>query len=98
MPYGSDITEPIPYVLSNPANSTTYASTREAYDVAVAGLPFFLMNSDDSPYRRVTAQYRKQQIDQTREAGERAQMYGLEDRLPCSMTQPASMLDLLLLS
>jgi hypothetical protein len=38
--------------------------------VAIAGLPFFLMNSDDSPYRRVTAQYRKQQIDQTREAGE----------------------------
>jgi len=70
MPYGDDITEGIPYVLSNPANSTTYASTREAYDVAIAGLPFFLMNSDDSPYRRVTAQYRKQQIDQTREAGE----------------------------
>jgi len=70
MPYGDDITEGIPYVLSNPANSTTYAATREAYDVAIAGLPFFLMNSDDSPYRRVTAQYRKQQIDQTREAGE----------------------------
>ena len=70
MPYGDDITEGIPYVLSNPANATTYAATREAYDVAIAGLPFFLMNSDDSPYRRVTAQYRKQQIDQTREAGE----------------------------
>ena len=70
MPYGDDITEGIPYVLSNPANSTTYAATREAYDVAIAGLPFFLMNTDDSPYRRVTAQYRKQQIDQTREAGE----------------------------
>jgi hypothetical protein len=28
------------------------------------------MTSDDAPYRRVTAQYRKQQIDQTREAGE----------------------------
>ena len=70
MPYGEDITEGIPYVLSNPANATTYAATREAYDVAIAGLPFFLMNSDDSPYRRVTAQYRKQQIDQTREAGE----------------------------
>jgi len=70
MAYGDDITEGIPYVLSNPANSTTYAATREAYDVAIAGLPFFLMNSDDSPYRRVTAQYRKQQIDQTREAGE----------------------------
>jgi hypothetical protein len=29
-----------------------------------------LLNSDDSPYRRVTAQYRKQQIDQSREPGE----------------------------
>jgi hypothetical protein len=70
MPYGDDITEGIPYVLSNPAGSTTYSLTGEAYDVAIAGNPFFLMTSDDSPYRRVTAQYRKQQIDQTREAGE----------------------------
>jgi hypothetical protein len=70
MPYGEDITEGIPYVLSNPAGSTTYSLTGEAYDVAIAGNPFFLMTSDDSPYRRVTAQYRKQQIDQTREAGE----------------------------
>ena len=70
MPYGDDITEGIPYVLSNPSGATTYSSTSEAYDVAIAGLPFFLLNSDDAPYRRVTAQYRKQQIDQTREAGE----------------------------
>jgi hypothetical protein len=68
--YGDDITEGIPYVLSNPAGSTNYSSTGEAYDVAIAGLPFFLMNSDDSPFRRVTAQYRKQQIDQSREPGE----------------------------
>ena len=70
MAYDEDITEGIPYVLSNPAGSTTFTSTGEAYDVAIAGNPFFLMTSDDSPYRRVTAQYRKQQIDQTREAGE----------------------------
>ena len=70
MPYGSDITEPIPYVLSNPAGSTNYSATGEAYDVAIGGLPFFLLNSDDAPYRRVTAQYRKQQIDQSREPGE----------------------------
>jgi len=70
MPYGDDITEGIPYTLSNPAGSTTYSATGEAYDVAIGGLPFFLMNSDDSPYRRVTAQYRKQQIDQSREPGE----------------------------
>ena len=70
MAYGDDITEGIPYVLSNPAGSTNYSSTGEAYDVAIAGLPFFLLNSDDAPYRRVTAQYRKQQIDQSREPGE----------------------------
>ena len=70
MPYGDDITEGIPYVLSNPSSSSTYSATGEAYDVAIAGYPFFLFNSDDNPYRRVTAQYRKQQIDQTREAGE----------------------------
>jgi hypothetical protein len=68
--YGDDITEGIPYVLSNPSGATNFSSTGEAYDVAIAGLPFFLMNSDDSPYRRVTAQYRKQQIDQSREPGE----------------------------
>jgi hypothetical protein len=70
MPYGDDITEGLPYVLSNPAGSTTYIPTGPAYDVAFAALPFFLAASDEQPYRRVTAQYRKQQIDQTREPGE----------------------------
>jgi hypothetical protein len=70
MPYGDDITEGLVYTLSNPAGSTNYSATGEAYDLAIAGLPFFLLNSDDAPYRRVTAQYRKQQIDQSREPGE----------------------------
>jgi len=70
MPYGDDITEGIPYTLSNPSGSTNYSATGEAYDVAIGGLPFFIGATDESPYRRVTAQYRKQQIDQTREAGE----------------------------
>ncbi len=70
MPYGDDITEGLVYTLSNPAGATNYSATGEAYDIAIAGLPFFLLNSDDSPYRRVTAQYRKQQIDQSREPGE----------------------------
>jgi hypothetical protein len=69
-PYGSDVTEKIPVPLSNPAGATSYALTGVAYDMAIAGLPFFVNASDDTPYRRVTAQYRKQQIDQTREAGE----------------------------
>jgi hypothetical protein len=70
--YGADITEGIPYTLSNPAGSTNYQATGVAYDIAINGLPFFLAASDDSPYRRVTAQYRKQQYDQTREAGEQS--------------------------
>jgi hypothetical protein len=70
MAYDQDITEGIPYVLSNPAGSTAYIPTGPSYDVAFAALPFFLAASDEQPYRRVTAQYRKQQIDQTREPGE----------------------------
>ncbi len=71
-PWGEDITDSIPYTLSNPAGSINYAATGEAYDIAIAGLPFFVQASDDTPYRRVTAQYRKQQYDQTREAGEQS--------------------------
>ena len=70
MPYGDDITEGLPFVLSNPSGNINYTATGYAYDIAIAGLPFFISPLDDSPYRRVTAQYRKQQIDQSREPGE----------------------------
>jgi hypothetical protein len=68
--YGSDITDKIPVPLSNPGNAAFYTPTGYAYDVAINGQPFFIAASDDNPYRRVTAQYRKQQIDQSREPGE----------------------------
>jgi hypothetical protein len=68
--YGSNITEPIVTTIGNPVNNQTYQSTGVAYDVSIAGKPFFLLNDDDNPYRRVTAQYRKQQLDTTREPGE----------------------------
>jgi len=67
-----DITEGIPYPLSNPSTTPIYTPSGEAYDVAINGQPFFVSASDESPYRRVTAQYRKQQYDQTREAGEQS--------------------------
>ena len=69
MAYGSDISEGLPLTLSNPAGAT-YTPSGYAYDIAIAGLPFFVSPLDDSPYRRVTAQYRKQQLDTTREPGE----------------------------
>ena len=70
MAYGSDITDAIPYPLSNPAGGQNYAPTGIAYDIAIAAQPFFLNNTDETPYRRVTAQYRKNQLDTTREPGE----------------------------
>ena len=70
MPYGDDIVEGLPFVLSNPSGNINYTATGYSYDIAIAGLPFFISPLDDSPYRRVTAQYRKQQIDQSREPGE----------------------------
>jgi hypothetical protein len=52
------------------AAGATYQNTSNQYDVAVAGLPFFLGPSKEYPYKRETAQYRKQQIDQQKEPGE----------------------------
>jgi hypothetical protein len=72
MAYGSDITEGLPYSLSNAANAVGYAGNSESYDVAINALPFFLFTNDETPYRRQTAQYRKQQIDQSTEPGEQS--------------------------
>jgi hypothetical protein len=52
------------------SSGSTYINTSNQYDVAVAGLPFFLGPSQTYPYKRETAQYRKQQIDQQKEPGE----------------------------
>ena len=57
--------------IGQPANSgNTYENTSNNYDVAVAGLPFFIGPNKEYPYKRETAQYRKQQIDQQKEPGE----------------------------
>lgn len=72
MAYGDDITEGIPYELSNPTSITSYIRDAESYDIAVNGQPFFLMANDETPYRRETAPYRKQQIDQSNEPGEQS--------------------------
>ena len=67
-----DITEKLPHPLSNQSLTTNYVSSGESYDIAISGQPFFLMTNDETPYRRETAQYRKQQIDQTNEPGEQS--------------------------
>lgn len=57
--------------IGQPSNAgATYENTANNYDCAIAGLPFFLGPNKDYPYKRETAQYRKQQIDQQKEPGE----------------------------
>lgn len=54
----------------NPGSGLTWENVNYTYDVAVGGQPFFLAASQQYPYKRETAPYRRQQIDQTREPGE----------------------------
>ena len=54
-----------------PATSgDVFINTSNSYDVAIAGTPFFLGPSKEYPYKRETAQYRKQQSDVQKEPGE----------------------------
>lgn len=71
MAYGDDFTESLPYDLSNP-QSSQFTNSSEIYDVAINGLPFFMAIKDETPYRRVTAKYRKDQFDNTKEPGEQS--------------------------
>jgi hypothetical protein len=59
-------------VIGQPTTTTgtTYINTTNTYDVAVGGIPFFLNATEKYPYKRETAQYRKQQIDMQKEPGE----------------------------
>lgn len=70
MAYGDDVTQDLPFNLSNPGASNVYQLTGESYDLSINGLPFYIFSTDETPYRRETAPYRKQQIDQTSEPGE----------------------------
>ena len=63
------ITEDLVFPIGN--NVTNIFSNSDVnYDIAINGKPFFLANNDERPYRRVTAKYRKDQVDQTTEPGE----------------------------
>ena len=44
----------------------------DAYDFAIAGIPFLAAINDVRPYERATAQFRKQQFDSQRDPGEQS--------------------------
>jgi hypothetical protein len=50
--------------------STYYDLNGNAFDMAVGGLPFIMAVTDSTPYKRQTAEFRVQRIDQMRDPGE----------------------------
>ena len=54
------------------SSTSTWQNTNESYDVAVGGLPFFYSISDERPYIRQTAPFRKEQQDTSTEPGEQS--------------------------
>ena len=67
-----DITENIPLNIGNPGTSGFWTNNAEDYDVAIGGEPFFMVPTDQNPYQRETAPYRKDQFDNGKEPGEQS--------------------------
>ena len=67
-----DITQDIPLNVGNPGTSGFWTNNAEDYDIAIGGLPFMLAPTDQTPYQRETAPYRKDQFDAAAEPGEQS--------------------------
>jgi hypothetical protein len=67
-----DITDNIPLNIGNPGTTGFWTNNAEDYDIAVGGLPFMLAPTDQVPYQRETAPYRKDQFDNGSEPGEQS--------------------------
>ena len=64
-----DITER-PYIDLTGRQGVYYDPTTNAFDCAIAGMPFIMAVTDNTPYKRQTAEFRSQRIDQLRDPGE----------------------------
>lgn len=74
---GRDITEgrgerAIAVDLGIVSSSSVWENTGTSYDTAIGGLPFFYAISDQRPYIRQTAPFRKEQFDNGNEPGEQS--------------------------
>jgi len=52
--------------------SSYYDPTTYKYDYAIGGMPFIAAITDNTPYRRQTAEFRTQRVDQLRDPGEQS--------------------------
>jgi len=71
-----DITETVIVDLTG-RSSQYYDPNTYAFDVAIGGLPFLMNVNDTTPYRRSTARWKYERIDQAREPGEQTLDSGL---------------------
>lgn len=67
-----NISEDVPYDISIPSTEASFELTDIAYDLVIDDLPFLVNVSNQNPYRRETAQYRKDQFDSSQEPGEQS--------------------------
>jgi hypothetical protein len=67
-----DISEDVPYSLALPSAQATFELTNTAYDIVIDDLPFIVKVSNQDPYRRETAPYKKDQFDNSPEPGEQS--------------------------
>jgi hypothetical protein len=67
-----DITEGIPYDVSVPSPDVPFELTDVAYDIVIDNLPFIAKVGNQNQYIRQTAQYRKDQFDNSTEPGEQS--------------------------
>jgi len=68
-----DLTEDFVYDLSLTEGAVTnYQLSDISFDIAVNNMPFFIASTDEQPYRRESAPYKREQIDQTTEPGEQS--------------------------
>jgi hypothetical protein len=68
-----DITEDFVYDLSLTQGAVTnYQLSDVSFDIAINNMPFFIASTDEQPYRRESAPYKREQIDQTVEPGEQS--------------------------
>lgn len=69
---GFDITENPTFDLRGLSAGSAYAPTKGAWDCAIGGLPFLFCSSQQTPYRRATADWRRSRFDSGVDFGEQS--------------------------
>lgn len=70
--YSEDITEDLLYDITRSRTSTEFTPTDVAYDISINNLPFVISANNQNKYQRETAQYKKDQFDNSAEPGEQS--------------------------